>query len=314
MDYLNRVLTVLLCTVSYLFRLQRRAAGQFLLVFVGARTSRANEACIIKDMRMVLFIVMMFFLVAVSAFGQGTGYRAPRAFDGHADISGIWQAVNTANWDVEDHAPHQGPMWQLGAIGAEPAGESVVEGGVIPYRPEALAKRNANFANRRTTDPEAKCYMPGLPRANYMPYPFQIIQSPRGILFIYEYASANRLVNMGKPQEAPTDTWMGTSNGHWEGDTLVVDVTGLNGLAWFDRAGNFASNQLHVVERFTRTDSSHIDYQATIEDPSVFTRPWKIDMPFYRRVEKHAQLLEFKCVEFAEELLYGQFKKQTSDK
>jgi hypothetical protein len=125
-------------------------------------------------------------------------------------------------------------------------------------------------------------------------------------MFVYEYASANRLVNTGKPKEAPADSWMGNSNGHWEGDTLVIDVTDLNGLAWFDRAGNFASNQLRVVERFTRTDPWHIDYQAIIEDPSVFTRPWKISMPLYRRMEKNAQLLEFKCVEFAEELIYGQ--------
>jgi hypothetical protein len=136
------------------------------------------------------------------------------------------------------------------------------------------------------------------------------VQSPQGILFVYEYASANRFVNMGKPIEAASDTWMGTNNGHWEGDTLVIDVTGLNGLAWFDRAGNYASDNLHVVERFTRVDRDHLNYEATIEDPKTFTRPWKISMPLYRRVEKGAQLLEFKCVEFAEELLYGQYKKQ----
>jgi hypothetical protein len=237
-------------------------------------------------------------------------YRAPRAPDGHANLTGIYEAVNTANWDLEDHSPQAGTMWQTGAIGAEPAGESVVDGGAIPYKPAALEKKKANFAARRTNDPEAKCYMPGIPRANYMPYPFQIVQTPRGIMFVYEFASANRLVNMGKPEEAGSDTWMGTNNGHWEGDTLVVDVTGLNGLAWFDRAGDFASNQLHVVERYTPVDPYHLNYEATIEDPSVFTRPWKISMPLYRKVEKNAQLLEFKCVEFAEELLYGKFKKE----
>jgi len=239
-------------------------------------------------------------------------YHAPRGPDGHPDLSGIYEAVNTANWDLEDHSPQAGTMWQTGAIGAQPAGESVVEGGVIPYKPAALEKRKANFTARRASDPEAKCYMPGIPRANYMPYPFQILQTPRGIMFVYEFASANRLVNMGKPEEAGTDTWMGTNNGHWDGETLVVDVTGLNGLAWFDRSGDFASNQLHVVERFTRTDPYHLRYEATIEDPSVFTRPWKISMPLYRRVERNAQLLEFKCVEFAEELLYGQYKKQAT--
>ena len=236
--------------------------------------------------------------------------RAPRAADGHADLSGIWQALNTANWDLEDHGAQAGPMWQTGAIGAEPAGRGVVDGGTIPYLPAALEQKKSNFAARRTSDPEAKCYLPGVPRANYMPYPFQIVQSPRGILFVYEYASANRVVNLGKPIDAAADSWMGTNNGHWEGDTLVVDVTGLNGLAWLDRAGDFASDQLHVVERFTRTDRDHLNYEATIEDPAVFSHPWKISMPLYRRMESNAQILEFKCVEFSEQLLYGEYQKK----
>ncbi len=248
----------------------------------------------------------LFSLPAVHA----QAYHPPRAADGHADLSGIWQALNTANWDLQDHSPEAGTMWQTGAIGAEPAGQGVVEGGEIPYLPAALEAKKTNFASRRTNDPEAKCYMPGIPRANYMPYPFQIVQSPRGILFVYEYANANRLINMGKLAAPVADTWMGTNNGHWEGDTLVIDATGFNGLAWFDRAGDFASDKLHVVERFTRVDRDHLQYEATIEDPSVFSRPWKISMPLYRRVEKNAQLLEFKCVEFAEELLYGQYKKK----
>ena len=249
-------------------------------------------------------------LALIPSSGQAQATKAIKAADGHPDLGGIWQYMGTANWDLQDHPAEPGSMWQMGAIGAVPAGQSVVEGGAIPYLPAAAAKRKQNFDNRRTLDPEAKCYLPGIPRANYMPYPFQIVQSPRGILFVYEYATANRMVNMGKPQEAGSDTWMGTNNGHWEGDTLVVDVTGLNGLAWFDRAGDFASAKLHVVERFTRPDPYHLNYEATIEDPSVFSRPWKISLPLYKRMEKNAQLLEFKCVEFAEELLYGQFKKQ----
>ena len=237
-------------------------------------------------------------------------YRAPRAADGHADLNGIWEALNTANWNLQDHPAYAGPMWETGAIGAVPAGQGVVEGNDIPYLPAALAQKKKNFDNRRTDDPEAKCYMGGIPRSNYMPYPFQIVQSPVGILFVYEYASSNRFVNMGKPQEAGSDTWMGTNNGHWEGDTLVVDVTGLNGLAWFDRAGNFSSDNLHVVERWMHTDRDHLLYEATIEDPKTFSRPWKMSMPIYRRVEKNAQLLEFKCVEFSEELLYGKYKKK----
>jgi len=238
--------------------------------------------------------------------------RVPRMADGHPDLNGIWQTFGNANWDLQDHSPAQGTMWQTGAIGAEPAGQGVVEGGQIPYLPAALDKKKKNFENRRTDDPEAKCYMPGIPRANYLGMPFQIVQSNKDILFVYEFASANRLVNMGKPIEAGSDTWMGTSNGKWEGDTLVIDVTGLNGLAWLDRAGDYMTDNAHVVERFTRIDRDHLNYEATIEDSKVFSKPWKISMTLYRRVEKNAQLLEFKCVEFAEELLYGQYKKQSS--
>jgi len=253
--------------------------------------------------------VFLYFIAVIPAVAQTQAYRAPR-LSGHPDLNGIWQAMNTANWDLLDHPAQPGPFSQTGAIGAVPAGQSVVEGGEIPYKPEALKKRQENFAKRMTEDPEAKCYMPGIPRATYMLYPFQIVQSQRDVLFVYEYATANRLVNMGPAQKAGSDTWMGTSNGRWEGETLVVDVTGLNGLAWFDRAGNWASDRLHVVERYTRTSPDHLQYEATIEDPAVFTRPWKISMTLYRKVEKNAQLLEFKCVPFAEELLYGQFKKK----
>jgi hypothetical protein len=244
--------------------------------------------------------------LAFTAAGQTP---APRA---KPNLNGIWESFSTANWDLQDHAAQAGPLWQTGAIGAEPAGMGVVVGGEIPYLPEALAKKKENFNNRAKLDPEAKCYLPGVPRAAYMPYPFQIVQSTKDVLMVYEFASANRLINMGKPKEAGADSWMGTSNGRWEGNTLVVDVTGLNGLSWFDRAGDFASDSLHVVERYTRVDADHLTYEATIEDPAVFSRPWKISLPLYRRVEKNFQLLEFKCVPFSEELLYGEFKKVTS--
>jgi len=128
----------------------------------------------------------------------------------------------------------------------------------------------------------------------------------------YEFASADRVINMGKPVEAAVDTWMGTANGRWDGETLIVDNTRFNDGTWFDRAGNFHSDQLHVVERFTLADQDHLLYEATIEDPQTFTRPWKISMPLYRRVEKNAQLVDFKCVEYAEELLYGHLRKYPS--
>jgi hypothetical protein len=245
-----------------------------------------------------------FFLSVIPATSQ-TAARIPRMVDGKPNFTGLWQTIGTADWDIADHSAAAGPFFQLGAIGAIPPGQGIVEGGQIPYKPAALEQKNKNFANRLKDDPEVKCYMPGVPRAAYLPYPFQIIQSQKDILFAYEYATTNRLINMGKPQEAATDTWMGTSNGHWEKDTLVVDVTGFNGNAWFDRAGDFASDGLHVVERYTLLDANTMNYEATIEDPATFTRPWKINLILYRHREKDARLLEFKCVEFTEQLLYG---------
>jgi hypothetical protein len=239
-------------------------------------------------------------LTASTVFAQ-----VPRAGDGHPDMSGIWQAMGTANWDLEDHGPEAGPFYQLGALGAIPPGRGVVEGGTIPYKPDALAKRKQNRANRWKDDPELKCYMPGIPRAAYLPQPFQIVQGTTTVLMAYQFASANRVVNMGKPREAAVDTWMGTGNGHWEGETLVIENTGLNDQSWFDRSGNYHSDALKVTERYTRTDRDHIRYEATMEDAQVFTRPWKIALTLYRDVDPNATLGEFKCVEYAERALYS---------
>ena len=232
-----------------------------------------------------------------------------RTAGGKPDLSGIWQAVGTAHWDLQDHGPQPPALYQLGAVGAVPGGRGVVQGDAIPYQPWAAEKKQANFANRLAEDPEIKCYMPGVPRANYLPFPFQIVQTPQDIFIAYEFANADRKINMGEPTEFPYGTWMGWSNGRWEGDTLVVDVTGLNGLSWLDRAGNFTSENAHIVERYTPTGPDHLRYSATIEDPTVFTRPWSISLPLYRRIEENAQLVEFRCVEFTEELLYGEYKK-----
>jgi len=236
-------------------------------------------------------------------------YRAPRTADGKPNLNGIWQALNEANWDLEPHAAAQGTVLALGAQFSIPPGTGVVDGGSIPYKPEALAKKKDNFANRLKLDPEVKCYMGGVPRSTYMPYPFQIIQGKDTIMIAYEFAGAVRVINMGKPSEAPTDSWMGWSNGRWEGETLVIDVTGLNDQTWFDRAGNYHSDALHVVERYTPRSPDTLMYEATIEDPNVFSRPWKISMPLYRRAEKNAQIMEYKCPEFAEEALYGHLRK-----
>jgi len=254
-------------------------------------------------------------LVVTPASSQGPAYKAPRAADGKApNLNGIWQALNTsANWDLAPHASAAGQLWQAGAAGSEPAGLGVIEGGEIPYLPAALGKKKANYANRLAMDPETKCYLPGVPRANYMPFPFQIVQSQATILISYEYAGAMRLINMNSKKPSPVDSWMGWSNGHWEGDTLVVDVTGLDDGSWFDRAGDFHSNQLHVVERYTPRSADTMIYEATMEDKETFSRPWKISLPLYRHFEKNFQLLEFKCIPYAEELLYGNLRKKPAN-
>jgi len=253
---------------------------------------------------------------AAPARGRGAAPAArPDRIAGHPNLNGIWQAINTANWNLEDHSATATAFWQLGAMFAVPPGQTVIidNNGTIPYTPEGLKKRQENQAGWPKSDPEAKCYMAGLPRATYMPYPFQIVQGEKDILFIYEYAGATRSVHMTNHSEAPVDSWMGWSNGKWDGDTLVIEVRGFNDLSWFDRAGNHHSDALAVTERYSLgPGGNHLNYEARIEDPKTFTRPWTIRMPLYRRLETNAQLLGYNCVEFSEELLYGEVKKKPS--
>ncbi len=256
---------------------------------------------------------------------QAPAFRAGR-LEGmpYPDLNGVWQAMNTAHWDLEDHVARPGlatvpgpdgdvpaaAVLALGAIGGVPGGLGVVGGGTIPYQAWAAAQKQENFENALARDPEVKCFLPGIPRATYMPYPLQIVQSTDRILMIYEYAAANRTVYMEDVGPAPAPSWMGHSVGRWEGDTLVVDVTDQNPETWFDRAGNFHSSALRVIERYTPTSPDHLDYEATIDDPEVYTRPWTISMPLYRRKEADAQLTEYKCVQFVEELLYGHLRRE----
>jgi hypothetical protein len=277
----------------------------------------------IQNVMKVLVACAVLAVAAMPLAGQ-TAYRAPRADGGKPDLNGIWQTLNEANYDLEAHnarpamalrpGPYgpvpAAPVLALGAVGSVPPSLGVVEGGEIPYKPEALLKKKENQENWLTRDPEIKCYLPGVPRATYIPQPFRIFQNARQIFIAYQYAGAVRNIFLKDPGPAPVDSWMGQSVGHWEGETLVIDVTGFNDQTWFDRAGNFHSDALHVVERYTRTSPDVISYEATIEDPNVFTRPWKISMALYRRQEKTAQILDFKCVEFVEELIYGQWRKK----
>jgi hypothetical protein len=262
---------------------------------------------------------------AMAAKPAASTYRAPRGPDGkHPDLNGVWQAMNTANWNIEPHAAsaalqlRPGPVTPvpakevvaLGAVGAVPAGLGIVEGGAIPYKPEARKQRDENRADWIHRDPEIKCYLPGVPRANYMALPFQIFQSEKATLIAYEYAGAVRNLLFTDPGPAPVDSWMGQSVAKWDGDTLVVTVTGMNDSTWFDRAGNFHTPDMKVVERWTPTGPGVMRYEAEITDPAVFTRPWKLSVNLYKRVGDDARLQQFKCVEFVEELMYGHLRKE----
>ena len=247
----------------------------------------------------------------------------PRTPDGKPDLNGIWQVMSTANNNLEsapakaafamvpgDFVPVPAPeIVAMGAVGSVPASYSVVDGGTIPYKPEALAQRQTNQENWLTSDPEIKCFMPGVPRATYMPHPFQIFQSQEAMFIAYSFAGAVRNIYLENPGEPPLDAWMGQSYGYWEGDTFVVEVTGLDDRTWFDRAGNYHTYKLKVTERYTLVSENVIEYEATMEDPDIFERPWTISMPIYRRLEEGFELPQFKCVEFVEELMYGKYRK-----
>jgi hypothetical protein len=271
-------------------------------------------------------------VISVSVTRRAAQAAAPpagRTVDGKPNSSGIWQALNEAHWDLQAHEARPGavtqqgvypyayaqvpaaPVLALGAAGGVPASLGVVEGdGQIPYTPDAAAIKKENGEHWIDRDPELKCYLPGIPRAMYMPYPFQIVQSTNKINMAYAFTSTARTIHLDQVAGPPDDTYMGHSVGRWEGDTLVVDVTNFNGKNWFDRAGNFHSDALHLVERFTPITPDAMRYEVTIEDPKVFTRPWKISMPLYRRLEPNIELLEYRCIEFVEEFLYGNLRKQ----
>ena len=253
-------------------------------------TSRAVRTTIVIASVVVLLGVVWFSMNRVPAetAAAAAADGLPRAADGKPDLSGIWQALTTAAWNIEDHSAAKGV----------PAGQGVVEGGELPYLPAALATRNENFKNRLTLDPETKCFQPGVPRIMYMPFPFQIIQTPTYIGMLFEYDGLRHIHLNSEHPEGPIEWTLGDSRGRWEGDTLVVDVTYFNADTWFDRAGNFHSEAMHLVERYTLLDRDHLNYEVTVEDPKVFSRPWKMSMPFYRRIEKNIQILDYECQSF----------------
>ena len=267
-------------------------------------------------------VVLVVALGVDRSSGQVT--RPQRTADGKPNLSGIWQAMNTANWDLlahgvrpavaesgvySDYPVLAAPVVALGAVGGVPPGPSVVEGNEIPYKPEAAARKKENAEHWLDRDPEVRCYMPGIPRAMYLPYPFQITQGTNRIQMVFAFANANRTIHLDTAPAPPADKWMGHSVGRWDGDTLVVDVTNFNDRTWFSRAGDFHSDALHVVERFTPMTPDALRYEATIEDPNVFTRPWKMNMVLYRHLEENATLMDYRCLELVEETFLGHVRK-----
>ena len=230
-----------------------------------------------------VLLAVLLSLAATPAAAQAPGLS--RTSDGKPDLQGVWQVLNTAAWDIQDHAARLGV----------PAGQSVVVGNEIPYTPAALAKKRQNFENRATADPETKGYLPGVPRIMYMPYPFQIFQTPGQIVMVFEYDRGIRNIYTNGTQHprGPLNWWLGDSRGRWEGDTLVVDVVYFTDETWLDRAGNFHSENLHLVERYTPAGPDHITYEVTVEDPNVFSRPWQMRMVLYRRKEPNVRVLEY---------------------
>jgi hypothetical protein len=223
-------------------------------------------------------------LFASACFSADPTAVLPRTADGKPNLQGVWQVRNSAAFGLEDHVARDGM----------PAGRSVVDGRTIPYLPDAV-KQRLELATNRQADPLAKCYMPGVPRIMYLPFPFHIYQTPEHIAITFEWSQVHRTIHTnGVPGPAGIDFWMGDSRGRWEGDTLVVDVKDLNDKTWLDTTGTFHSDQIHVVERYTMTDPDTIQYEATIDDPQVFSRPWKISMPIYRHKDRD-RILEYQC-------------------
>jgi len=264
-----------------------------------------------------LIIAAATFAAAVNAQPDASAYgletTIERAPDGRPKLDGIWQALVPANWDIRPHAAQAGPLAALGARGAVPPGLGIVDGGDVPYQPWALEQQRVNQADQLAGDTEVKCFMPGVPRATYMPQPFQIFQTEAFVMIAYQFANSVRTIYMNDPGPAPTSFWMGWSVGHWDGDTLVVDVTNQKAETWLDRAGNFHGGGMKVTERYTLLGPNHMEYAATIEDPEVYTRPWTMRFPLYRRIETNAEMLEFKCIPFAEEVMYGDLRRTEAD-
>ena len=221
----------------------------------------------------------------------------PRLASGKPDFSGIWQTLSEADYDLEPHAGRRDA----------PPSPGVIEGGTIPYLPQALAQKRSNFEARGKDDPRLKCWALGVPRSVYYPAPFQIFQRDRDLTLVHQFGHQVRTIHTNEtlhPTETDEGFWLGDSRGRWEGDTLVVDVTDFNEETWLDRAGDYHSDALHVVERWRFVDPDTIAYSATLDDKKVFSRPWTVDVLLHRRRDKNFQLIEDYCFTLEYEQYY----------
>jgi hypothetical protein len=225
---------------------------------------------------------------------RATSFSPPRLWDGTTpDFRGIWQVRDTAYANVEGHVAEKGLAAARSIIVDPPNGK-------IPYRPEALAQRQENYRRRATSDPSLKCYQAGVPRATYLPSPLQILQSPGNFAIVYQENHAFRVFHPDtRPHFEAADWWMGDTRYRWSGDTLVADVAALTDQLWLDQAGNFHSTEVHIVERYRMTGPDRLEYEARVEDPIVYSRPWTLRTVLHRVTERGARIIEDECLEDA---------------
>jgi hypothetical protein len=255
-------------------------------------TSARRQRSLIRAVRSALAALLVAGLLVVTVY-SGAVHAAgassiPRLASGRPDFSGIWQTTSAADFDLEPHSARKDA----------PPGTGIVEGNQIPYLPAALEQKKRNFEARTATDPRLKCWTLGTPRGIYYPEPFQIFQRDRDLTLVFQFGHSVRTIHTNgtlHPEVTDNEFWLGDSRGKWEGDTLVVDVKDFNDETWLDRAGNFHSTALHVVERWKFLDANTIEYAATLEDPKVFSRPWNISVILHRHREKNFQLIEDYC-------------------
>lgn len=241
-------------------------------------------------------IVAMLAVTAAAQTPKGTTSFTPgRLWDGKTpDFRGIWQVRDTAYVNIEGHRGEKGIAAARSLVVDPPNGK-------IPYKPEALARRQENYKNRATADPSLKCYQAGVPRATYLPTPLQILQSPGNFAIVYEENHAFRVFHPDtRPHFDATDWWMGDTRYRWEGDTLVASVVALTDQLWLDQAGNYHSTEFRVVERYRMTGADTLEYEARIEDPVVYSRPWTLRTVLYRNKQPGARIIEDECLEDAD--------------